>query len=211
VIRPPARTQHSAVISGDTMVVFGGLDASGTALGDVWRFIRSQNRWRRSRRAVAGRVRATANTAVLVPGRTNAPWPDNVPEMLVLGGRDAAHALADSTVWALALPRAGTRSGARSMAAPVRRRATGQAAVLDNFRQRPGEPWPPDACTLFGGEAQRDAARRLVLRPTTPSRAGPSRGVGARSRPAEHLGGALAAPDGARFPVRSAARYSAAT
>jgi hypothetical protein len=151
-VRPPARWRHTAVLQGDTMVVFGGLDASGQALGDVWRYIRSLNKW--VPLATTGGPRRYSHAAVLVPGRANAVAPNNAAQLLVFGGRDETGALADSTVWALALPPSGDGLWRAIAAGPGPPAREAHAAVLDGYRQRSGEYPPKRRMYVFSGSGR---------------------------------------------------------
>lgn len=151
-VRPPARSRHAAAMYGDTMVVFGGQDAGGQALGDVWRWIRSQQRW--VSLATSGGPRRYGHTAVLVPGRASAVPPNHAPQLLVFGGIDENGTLADSTVWALSLPPGGDGMW-RTLATgsgPAARR--GHTAILDLTRQRAGEFPPKRRMYVFAGEGR---------------------------------------------------------
>lgn len=151
-LRPPPRSRHSAVMHGDTMVVFGGKDVSGAALGDVWRYLRSRNRWQQL--ATTGGPSRYGHTAVLVPGRASSPAPNNAPQMIVFGGRGPDGAIADSTVWALSLPPSGDGQWRALATGPGPPSREGHTAVLDGWRQRSGEYPPKQRIGVFAGEGR---------------------------------------------------------
>ena len=151
-VAPPARSRHSAVMYGDTMVVFGGLDAGGSVLGDVWRYVRSQNRWLPL--STGGGPRRYGHTAILVPGRSDAQPPNNAAQMLVFGGRDQTGGLADSTVWALSLPPSGDGVWRALSAGPGPPAREGHVATLDGYRQRPGQAISTRRMIVFGGQGR---------------------------------------------------------
>ena len=107
VVSPPARMRHAAsVIAGPLrflppMVLFGGEDASGTPLGDLWRL---------SLDTAHGVWAWTALPADSVVGSPPGPFSGSVAGfasspgfVLLVGGRDAGGALTDA-VWVLASP-----------------------------------------------------------------------------------------------------------
>ncbi len=104
---PLPRSRHTAVILGDTMIVYGGVtrtaSGSDSVLSDVWRLHLNSGLWERV--SVAGGPGPRyGHTAVL-----DHDWlVRDRRAMIVYGGRGATHALADPSVWALDIPRGGS-------------------------------------------------------------------------------------------------------
>lgn len=63
---PRARSMHTATTCGDRVLVFGGVDASGDDLDELWEFVPSTSSWRQL--ASAGRARS-GHTATSVDDR----------------------------------------------------------------------------------------------------------------------------------------------
>jgi Domain of unknown function (DUF1929)/FlgD Ig-like domain/Galactose oxidase, central domain len=106
--RPSPRTRHAAVVLHDTLVVFGGKNASGAALGDVWRIELGATTptWQQvtpdeDPDCECSPAARWGHTSVLVKeDRTEAT-------MLVYGGQDESDYV-DESVWELIIPREGS-------------------------------------------------------------------------------------------------------
>jgi hypothetical protein len=153
---PARRSQHTAVLYSargfpptDSMIVFGGQDSSGQALGDLWlgRYVDGTWRWY-SMNASGGPGPRYGHTAVLDLGP---PGSADGSRMLVFGGRGTTGSLADNSVWAF-FPPTSARSARWSQVVvsggPPLPRA-GHVAVFDN-KPRSFNP-PKRRMIVFGG------------------------------------------------------------
>lgn len=98
---PAPRSGHVAVAFEDTMFVFGGKDASGNALADLWRLRldlgADRGFWEKLNVASGPSARFGHAAAMIKSDRT-------VPIMVVYGGENSA-GLIDSTCWGLTIAR----------------------------------------------------------------------------------------------------------